>query len=719
MHFFHPIQQCAQQIYHTALPLSPTSSPLQKSYLQHVTDDQPSLVSEFIGAPSDWGFLLRTIDPRPRRPTCITTSRQGIVAACEDIVNIYDIVTGVLQQSLPTPEIVTKIEGSPDGSILYLVHSFSVTMCDVQTGGLSHTFTTKSEIDDVAVSPTGDHIACGLSNGTVALWNIHTKEEGEGFGNSKSVVAISWLSPLVLAIVTQSSLYFHNIDIGKTWDGLSFSGCAWGMVHLIEDEDENENEDEDEDEYGYGHEYGYKHGYGDGYGYFDDDDDDDEYMYPYQRPCLPEDKDEDEDEDEDEDPDEDENKDEDGDGDGDGDDNENQDQVVAMGRLLVGTSQPASVGASQELCSFEVFRYKQASSSQQPKVTKYEQKWKPQQRGPLMHLGQLTSPTLMGAGVWCITPPSGVKVFDTDTGWTENLSPLDAATSVADSSSDVIVVQTKDSIQIFSRRVRTSQDARGDKRVSHIYSLDENHIICVLQSTRHLTLFEKLDTVQEINPGDATLSLGSLLTNQSPSPCASLCCGLVAEFGISAVMEALRSRTLLPEWTSAADEDMPLGGLSPECTRIVTVYGSPRQELQVKDCKDGNVLANLPLEGDFRTGEIYDLTFDSETRFRLKVDGSGRHVQIPYEITESPSGQYSHTIIKGESVSLSEPHEKPPYTLDANCEWVLDARSRRICWISPEDIRKGNGGHFWAGTSLVMLGEDGVVRKVSFKEPDC
>jgi hypothetical protein len=32
MHFFHPIQQCAQQVYHTALPLSPTSSLLRNSY---------------------------------------------------------------------------------------------------------------------------------------------------------------------------------------------------------------------------------------------------------------------------------------------------------------------------------------------------------------------------------------------------------------------------------------------------------------------------------------------------------------------------------------------------------------------------------------------------------------------------------------------------------------------------------------------------------------
>jgi len=109
MHFFYSIQQCAEQIYHTALPLSPTSSHLQKSCLQSVTDDQLSHVIAFIGAPSTWGLLLRTIDVRPRELTCITTSGQGIIAGCGDIVNIYDAVTGVLQQSLSPSEAVRKI----------------------------------------------------------------------------------------------------------------------------------------------------------------------------------------------------------------------------------------------------------------------------------------------------------------------------------------------------------------------------------------------------------------------------------------------------------------------------------------------------------------------------------------------------------------------------------------------------------------------------------
>jgi hypothetical protein len=185
-------------------------------------------------------------------------------------------------------------------------------------------------------------------------------------------------------------------------------------------------------------------------------------------------------------------------------------------------------------------------------------------------------------------------------------------------------------------------------------------------------------------------------------------------------MEVWKSGTPLPEWAEAAGEAGPLCGWSPECTRIVTLYDSPRRELHIKDVKDGTILANLPIEGDdLETGEVYDLTFDSETRFHLKIEGPGRHVQIPHDIIALPSGYYSHTITKGEPVPLSEPRATLPYTLDANCEWVVDAESRKVCWISPGNVRRGNGGHFWVGLELIMVGDDGVVRKVSFKEPDC
>ena len=597
MHFFHPIQQCAQQVYHTALPLSPTSSKLRKSCLQSVVDNQLSNVTAFLGASSTWGSLSRTINVRPKQPTCIATSGQRIITACEDIVYIYDVITGVAQQSLHAPETVAKIQASLDGSILFFAHSFSVTMWDVQTGGLIDTFTTQSKVNDIAVSTTGDHIAYGLSDGSVAFWNIHTKGEGNGFGNGEPVVTIYWFSPLELAVLTQCSLYIHNIAVGETSNSFLVHGWVWGMVYSLDE-----------------------------------------------------------------------------------------------GGFFLGTSQPG-MGTDQELCSFEIIRYRGCRL------------WGHQQWGP-MHLGQLMQPVLVGNKILCITSSNGAQLFDIQSRSWINSSPLlGTATSVAVSLNVNLVVQTNDSIQVFSLDILTGSEAHNGVHPSHIYSLGEKHIAC-LQPNGHLTLLE-LETLRELRPGKQLLQL---LMDRSASP--------RAAFGHGPV--AWQSGTA-PESTGTADEGAMLVGLSPGCTRIATIYGSPLWEIRVEDIEDRTIIATLPTDhynfGTIRN--VYDLIFDSEVRFYLKVDGPGLHVEIPHDIIASPSGCHSHIITKGEPVPLPEPRATPPYVLDTNCEWVVDTKSRKVCWIPPGNVRRGNSGHFWAGLSLIMVGYDGVVRKLTFKELGC
>ena len=568
-------------------------------------------MTAFLGAPDAWGLLLRTIDVRPKQLTCITTSTQGIIAACEDTVNIYNAVTGVLQQSLRIPEIVTKIQGSPDGSTLFFAHSFSMAMWDVQTGGLIHTFTTQSRINDIAVSTTGDYIACGLSDGSIRFWNVHTKQQGTSSGDGHPAITICWPSPLELAVITQGSLSVYKIPTGEVW-GTRLPGHMWGMVYLED-----------------------------------------------------------------------------------------------RGEFIVGILQSGD-GVGQGLSSLKVATKNSWGFS----LAGYFEI-----RGG--YHGQLLHPTNVGESIACIAPPRGVQVFNIQScKLTNNPLPLDAATSVAVSPNRKLVAQTKDSIQIFSIDVLENNEVRKDTQPSHVYPLGEKHTICLLQPNRHLAILES-ETLRELRPDDGPSPVGPLFTDRLASARASFGCGLVAEFSIPAVMELWESGAPLPEWTEVANEDAPLRGWSPECTRVVTVYGSPRRELRVEAAKEGVTVASLPLEDvDLGAGEVYDVTFDSETRFYLKIDGAGRHIQIPHDIIASPSGDHSHTITKGDPVALPEPRAIPPYTLNVNCEWVVDTGSRKICWISPGDIRRGSGSHFWAGLSLVMVGDDGVVRKLSFKEPN-
>ena len=513
MHFFYPIQHCAQQVYHSALPLSPATSQLRKSHLQSIMDCQLSNVTAFSSPPQNWGLLLRTIDVRPKQLTCIATSIQSIIAACDKTVDIYDIVAGVLQQSLHAQERVERIHNTPDGTILFFVHSFSLTMWDVQTGGLIHTLATKSGINDVAVSTAGDHIACGMSDGSVRFWDINTKESA-GFGNGEPVVTISWVSPQEVAVATQRSLYVHNIVHGYTVTMLPIPGHVWGMVYLKD-----------------------------------------------------------------------------------------------KGEFLVGTRSPE--GTHQERYTFKSIKYRSWQLCQ------------PEGRGSTIRPEQLTQPTLVGDRVVCMASPSGVRwltVAIGHCGWAQGPPLLDGARSVAVSLDKNLVVQMKDSIQIFSLDVLTSHKASNDVPPPHVYPLWEDCIVC-LQQSGHLTLLE-LETMGKLSPDDNSFSLKSLLTKQSASAPASSGCGLIGEFGASTVKHAWQFGTPLSMWPGM-DEEVPLGKLSPGHTRIVSVYNSPQKELQVKDVKHGQV-AHTPLEhSDLRTGKVYDLTFDSESRFYIKVEGPG------------------------------------------------------------------------------------------------
>ena len=621
MYFFYPIQQSAQQIYHTALPLLPLSSSLYRINQDRIPRNQ-TYVTGFLGAPFDWGLLLTTISAGPRRPTAIATFAEKIAVACEDVVNIYDGVTFALEKSLRIPQPAARIQGSKDGSVLYSTHSRSVASWDIQTGGLIVAFGTRSEINDTVVSQTDGHIACHLSDGSVQVVFRNSLPRKEvNFRRAQPVVAICWWSPAKLAVVTTKSIHTIDADTGVTSGGEKIPGAVWGMV------------------------------------------------------------------------------------------------VSGSGELMVGISDRDGREA-QEACTSCFIEH---TFKRNPSL--WDRPGFPSspiaaRQTPIFH-GQLRYPMYVENNITCITPPNGVQVFDTERcRWTKP-PLLEKAKSLAVSLDRNLVVQTEDSVQIFSLDVLGSETAGKDEELSHMYPLGEKHAVC-LRIDRRLAILE-LETLRILHPHVVTL-LPKPSPREPPAPdCESSGRGLVAEFGVSTVVQAWRSLASLPRWAEGAEEDAILGGSSPMDTRIATLYGLPVRELRVKEGADGTILAKLPLDDGCSEGKgvAYGLTFDSETKFHLKVDGSGYHLKIPYDIIPSPSGRYPYTIKRGEPAPLSQPRATPPYTLDAGFEWVLDGESRRICWIPPDIMWRGSGGHFWVGPSLVMLGSDSVVRKLTFKDPDC
>ena len=149
----------------------------------------------------------------------MTTIGQGstasIVAVCDDgTVHIQDSDTGVLRLSLRPEFPILEMTGLPDGSLLVCTHKGhpSITLWDIQTGGLVHTFILKGEAKGTAVSLTGRYLACNTSRTTVSVWETASRAQTPvPFGKFKGHNPC-WLAPEELIMVRDwTSVYIRNV----------------------------------------------------------------------------------------------------------------------------------------------------------------------------------------------------------------------------------------------------------------------------------------------------------------------------------------------------------------------------------------------------------------------------------------------------------------------------------------------------------------------------
>jgi len=97
-----------------------------------------------------------------------------------------------------------------------------------------------------------------------------------------------------------------------------------------------------------------------------------------------------------------------------------------------------------------------------------------------------------------------------------------------------------------------------------------------------------------------------------------------------------------------------------------------------------------------------DIEFTSDTEFYARYQDKCQ----PYVVT-------SQGLVK-------RPVEPRPFSpqerqlgVDDAREWVV-SDSKRICWIPPGYIGSVESSYCWAGSSLFMAGQDGMLRKLTF-----
>jgi len=152
-------------------------------------------------------------------------------------VHVYDVNKGEKKKSLELPETTAdaakngrfaqSVAYSPDGKrIACGVTDGTVAIFDVKSGKCAHTLTGHvAPVRDVTFSPDGKTLYTACDDGYVHVYDAHNKSLIDAFGGHKSWVLSLTASPDGAALVTASS----DSTI-KLWD-LSSRACAQTMTN--------------------------------------------------------------------------------------------------------------------------------------------------------------------------------------------------------------------------------------------------------------------------------------------------------------------------------------------------------------------------------------------------------------------------------------------------------------------------------------------------------
>jgi WD40 repeat protein len=232
---FDTIRNSPSQIYHYALPFSPSLSWLHKYY----TAELSGVVNVVRGLPARWGTCSRTVklDGYPLALTCWKdTIAVGLWSS--DII-ILNMITGsqVAVLSGHTGWIMS-LAFSSDGVLLVSGSTdWTLNLWDVQTGGVVKTFHGHNDsVCSVSISPDCTMITSGSSDNTIHVWDIQ-KGKCHCVIQQAQVLHVGFSSTNTQHFISASSHVVQEWDIeghqvGPTHKG-SYTGFSANSTHFI------------------------------------------------------------------------------------------------------------------------------------------------------------------------------------------------------------------------------------------------------------------------------------------------------------------------------------------------------------------------------------------------------------------------------------------------------------------------------------------------------
>jgi WD40 repeat protein len=216
---FDTIHNSPSQIYHSALPLSPSSSWLYKYYATELIGE----VKVVKGPPAGWGICSRkvTLDEGPHVLACW---KDTIAVGLESSnITLLSAITGSQMAVLSGHTGgVGSLAFSSDGTLLVSGSSDkTLKLWDIQTGGVVKTFLGHtSQVCSVSISADCTTIASG-SDGTICLWYIQT-------GECYCVIKEAWVAHVVFSPTDPQHLISASLNAVQQWD---IDGHRVGPAH--------------------------------------------------------------------------------------------------------------------------------------------------------------------------------------------------------------------------------------------------------------------------------------------------------------------------------------------------------------------------------------------------------------------------------------------------------------------------------------------------------
>ena len=240
---FDTIKKSPFHIYHSALPLSPSSSWLHKFY-----STDPSLTVKVVsGLLAKWGKCSRTVFMDSHTSTLSCWNNIVAIGSRPGNIIILDTITGSQAAVLSGHTArVSCVTFSSNGTLLVSgSDDYTVKLWDVQTGGAIKTFSGHtSVIYSVSISADCTIIASGSHDMTICLWDIQT-EKCQCVIEQQDLVShvkFSPTNPHYLISICGQKLWqwdinghqintpFDGLHIAFSSDGKQFVSCYLGVV---------------------------------------------------------------------------------------------------------------------------------------------------------------------------------------------------------------------------------------------------------------------------------------------------------------------------------------------------------------------------------------------------------------------------------------------------------------------------------------------------------